>query len=226
MRQALPSYPDPIEASDQSKNYATVSLCCLSVTNPFRNKVIHYVTLNKWFDTFILVIICLNSLCMALDKEVDFVTNNMDKIDFIFLILYTCEMILKIIAMGFVMRPFSYLRDGWNIMDFVVVSLGWLENVIPALNNVSAIRVIRILRPLRTINKIPKMPSLVATIIKSLPVMFDVMVLFLFMVVMMGTVGTQLLGGHLLKRCAISDPLTNATLFDSDNNLKIDLNGT
>ena len=45
------------------------------------------------------------------------------------------------------------------------------------------------------------MSSLVATILNSLPIMFDVMVLFLFMLIMFGTIATQLLGGHLEKRC-------------------------
>jgi len=42
LKQALPPYPDAEEGqiSDNSKNYATVSLCCLSITNPFRNKII------------------------------------------------------------------------------------------------------------------------------------------------------------------------------------------
>jgi hypothetical protein len=31
--------------------------------------------------------------------------------------------------------------------------------------------------------------------------MFDVMVLFFFMLIMFGTIATQLLGGHLDKRC-------------------------
>ena len=85
-------------------------------------------------------------------------------------------------------------------MDFSVVVLGWLSNFLKS-GDISAIKVIRILRPLRTINQIPKMPSLVATIMKSLPIMFDVMVLFLFMMVMFGTIATQLLGGALEKRC-------------------------
>jgi len=45
------------------------------------------------------------------------------------------------------------------------------------------------------------MPSLVSTILKSLPIMFDVMVLFFFMLIMFGTIATQLLGGHLENRC-------------------------
>ena len=41
------------------------------------------------------------------------------------------------------------------------------------------------------------MPSLVKTIIKSIPVLVDVLVLFGFCLIFFGTVGTQLLGGHL-----------------------------
>jgi len=42
MKEALPPYPenDETNVNKEQKNYATVSLCCLSVTNPFRNKII------------------------------------------------------------------------------------------------------------------------------------------------------------------------------------------
>jgi hypothetical protein len=91
-------------------------------------------------------------------------------------------------------------------MDFSVVVLGWISSIINS-ENISAIKVIRILRPLRTINQIPNMSSLVATILNSLPIMFDVMVLFLFMLIMFGTIATQLLGGHLEKRCIYTNNL-------------------
>jgi len=110
------------------------------------------------------------------------------------------EMVFKIIAMGFVMRAHSYLRDSWNILDFVVVILGLISFVI-SVENVTAIRVFRLLRPLRTINSMPGMSSLVSTILNSLPIMFDIMVLFMFMLVMFGTIFTQLLGGKLENRC-------------------------
>ena len=51
MKEALPAYPDDDDEpndGDSQKNYATVSLCCLSVTNPFRNKIIQIVSVNPW----------------------------------------------------------------------------------------------------------------------------------------------------------------------------------
>ena len=126
-------------------------------------------------------------------------------------------MIFKIIAMGFVTREHSYLRDPWNKLDFVVVIMGWISILVKS-GDISAIKVIRILRPLRTINQIPNMSSLVATILNSLPVMFEVMVLFFFMLIMFGTIATQLLGGHLEKRCVALDPITgkNSSLLGDD----------
>ena len=190
---AFPAYPGAdIEATSsnvQQKNYATVSLCCLSVTNPFRNKIIQLVAINPWFDRLILFVIIVNCFFLALDQEVDIITNNTEHIDFVFLIIYTIEMVLKIIAQGFFMRAHSYLRDSWNILDFLVVILGWVSIKFSE-QNISAIRVIRILRPLRTINSMPGMSSLVSTILNSLPIMFDIMVLFSFMLIMFGTIAT------------------------------------
>jgi Ion transport protein len=147
------------------------------------------VTVNPWFDRVILTVIILNCVYLGLDNEIEIVSMYSDNIDFVFLIIYTIEMVLKIIAMGFFMLPHSYLRDAWNILDFSVVILGWISNFLSN-SNVSAIRVIRILRPLRTINSMPGMSGLVLTILNSLPIMFDILVLFIFMLIMFGTIAT------------------------------------
>ena len=46
--------------------------------------------------------------------------------EYVFLGVFTLEAILKIIAYGFVMHPGAYLRNGWNILDFVIVAVGWV----------------------------------------------------------------------------------------------------
>ena len=168
-----------------------MSLCCLSVTNPFRNKIIQLVAINPWFDRIILLVIFANCFFLAIDKEgFDELDAIADSIDLLFLGIYTVEMILKIIAMGFFMRAHSYLRDSWNVLDFVVVVLGLVSLVLSTKNDISVFRVFRILRPLRTINSIPGMGSLVSTILNSLPIMFDIMILFGFMLIMFGTIAS------------------------------------
>ena len=43
-----------------------------------------------------------------------------------FLGIFLVEAAMKIIALGFVCHEGSYLRYGWNIMDFVVVVTGYV----------------------------------------------------------------------------------------------------
>jgi hypothetical protein len=105
---------------NQTRNYASVSLCGCTVTNPIREFVIKIVT-NHWFDRTIILFILANSIVLALDDPFNpnvWFTNS----DYLFLSVFTVEMALKIIAMGFVMRPYSYLRDPWNIVSFKFVS--------------------------------------------------------------------------------------------------------
>jgi len=73
--------------------------------------------INPWFDRFILAVIFINSMLLAMYNEVDFVTKNSDLFDLLFLVIFSVETILKIIAMGFVSKPYSYLRDSWNVVS-------------------------------------------------------------------------------------------------------------
>jgi hypothetical protein len=111
----------------QNKKYATVSLCNCTVTNCFREKIIEIV-INKWFDYFILFVILLNCVGLSLDSnEPEFKKTKLARViniaDYVFLGIFTLEMVLKIIAMGLVMRPYSYLRDAWNIVSALSISL-------------------------------------------------------------------------------------------------------
>ena len=47
-----------------------------------------------------------------------------EKTEQYFLIIFTVEASLKILAMGLILHRGSYLRNMWNIMDFVVVVTG------------------------------------------------------------------------------------------------------
>ncbi len=41
-----------------------------------------------------------------------------NKIDYFFTAIFIAEMVLKIIAMGFIWHRRAYLRDAWNWLDF------------------------------------------------------------------------------------------------------------
>lgn len=47
-----------------------------------------------------------------------------EKSEMYFVIIYCIEAATKIMANGFVLHKDAYLRNGWNILDFVVVVVG------------------------------------------------------------------------------------------------------
>jgi hypothetical protein len=47
-----------------------------------------------------------------------------DTIDSVLSIVFAIEAAIKILGMGFIIHKFSYLRQGWNIMDFIIAITG------------------------------------------------------------------------------------------------------
>lgn len=45
----------------------------------------------------------------------------LEQADYVFTAVFATEMLLKIIDLGVLLHPGSYLREFWNIMDAVVV---------------------------------------------------------------------------------------------------------
>ncbi|KAK7880980.1 hypothetical protein WMY93_032375 [Mugilogobius chulae] len=68
--------------------------------------------------------------------------------------IYTFESLTKIVARGFAIDGFTFLRDPWNWLDFMVISMAYITEFVD-LGNVSALRTFRVLRALKTISVIP-----------------------------------------------------------------------
>ena len=104
------------------------SLFLLSETNLIRRLTKFII---EWppFEWTVLVTIIASCVVMALEEHLP----NGDKTNLAirlgvtesyFLGIFCVEMSLKIVALGFILHPKSYLRNIWNIMDFVVVVTG------------------------------------------------------------------------------------------------------
>lgn len=51
----------------------------------------------------------------------------------------------------------AYFRSKWNVLDFIVVVLGWVDAAGAGSSGATAVRALRVLRPLRAINKVPQL---------------------------------------------------------------------
>lgn len=59
-----------------------------------------------------------------------------ETVEYAFLIIFTIETFLKIIAYGLVMHQNSYVRNGWNLLDFVIVIVGWVRGAVAIIHSV------------------------------------------------------------------------------------------
>jgi voltage-dependent calcium channel N type alpha-1B len=87
-------------------------------------KGVHFLVAYKYFDIFIMLIICASSISLASEDPVDELSYRnviLNYIDYLFTAVFAIEMILKLIDLGVILHPGSYFRDFWNILDAIVV---------------------------------------------------------------------------------------------------------
>jgi hypothetical protein len=192
------------------------SLFCLPITGTFRQAIITVVE-HHWFDSFILFCIVINGILMTLEQhragqddptslegwKDDNMPNHVIGIigDYVLAIIFTIECGLKILAWGFVMGKKTYLRDAWNILDFIVVCSSLVElSPLPG-GNLSFLRLFRVLRPLRSLNRLPELKVLVKTCIGAVPRLGSVIALGLFIFLVFAIIGITLMPGIFYRRC-------------------------
>lgn len=130
------------------------ALLVLGPQNPLR-RVCAAIVANPGFDRFILLLISVSSLALALDNPLRDPSSRMaialDHVERVMTGLFFAEMVLKICAHGFLFMRGAYLRNIWNILDFVVVVISMVQlfNDSGNLESLRSLRTLRALRPLR-----------------------------------------------------------------------------
>uniref|UniRef100_A0A8B9TW65 Sodium channel protein n=1 Tax=Anas platyrhynchos TaxID=8839 RepID=A0A8B9TW65_ANAPL len=123
--------------------------------------------------------------------------------------IYTFESLIKILARGFCLEDFTFLRDPWNWLDFTVITFAYVTEFVN-LGNVSALRTFRVLRALKTISVIPGLKTIVGALIQSVKKLSDVMILTVFCLSVFALIGLQLFMGNLRNKC-LQWPPDNST---------------
>ena len=159
---------------------------------------------SAWFDNIITLVIAANCAVLAAydPSKPDSAPQNQasENSEAYFLAAFTIEMVLRVLADGFALHPGSYLRDAWNVLDFIVVVIGYLS-----LANLGAglgpVRTVRLLRPLRTVGRFPGLKAVVTSLIQAVAPLSDIFILWAFMLTLFGVVGVQLFEGRLRFHC-------------------------
>ncbi|XP_029034348.1 muscle calcium channel subunit alpha-1 isoform X8 [Osmia bicornis bicornis] len=185
------------------------ALFCLPLKNPVRKMCIDVV---EWkpFEWLILMTIFANCVALAVYTPYPFGDSNLtnqylEKIEYIFLVIFTVECVMKIIAYGFVAHPGAYLRNGWNILDFSIVVIGMVSTVLSILMkegfDVKALRAFRVLRPLRLVSGVPSLQVVLNSILRAMIPLLHIALLVLFVIIIYAIIGLELFSGKMHKTC-------------------------
>uniref|UniRef100_A0A8C2T0L3 Voltage-dependent L-type calcium channel subunit alpha n=1 Tax=Coturnix japonica TaxID=93934 RepID=A0A8C2T0L3_COTJA len=194
------------------------ALFCLTLQNPLRKACISIV---EWkpFEIIILLTIFANCVALAIylpmpEDDTNVANSSLEKFEYAFLIFFAIEAMLKIIAYGFLFHTDAYLRNGWNVLDFSIVSLGLVTMTLEQINakeggslggkggfDVKALRAFRVLRPLRLVSGVPSLQVVLNSIIKAMVPLLHIALLVLFMIIIYAIVGQELFKGKMHKTC-------------------------
>uniref|UniRef100_A0A6I8NBS2 Voltage-dependent N-type calcium channel subunit alpha n=1 Tax=Ornithorhynchus anatinus TaxID=9258 RepID=A0A6I8NBS2_ORNAN len=117
-----------------------------------------------------------------------------------FIGIFCFEAGIKIIALGFVFHKGSYLRNGWNVMDFVVVLTGILATAGTDFD-LRTLRAVRVLRPLKLVSGIPSLQVVLKSIMKAMVPLLQIGLLLFFAIVMFAIIGLEFYMGKFHKAC-------------------------
>jgi len=177
---------------------------------------------SKWFGNLIITVILVNSVLLGFTDYSQIERNPNSpyfgspitdgsptntivfKANNIFTYIFTAEMVLKIIAMGFFFGEGQmYLKDGWNILDFVVVVTSLIA-LLPSVPSVSIFRAFRVIRPLRNVSQLPGLRKLIKGFLKALPQLANVIFLLFFVFLVFSILGLTLFMGSLDSVCRLT----------------------
>uniref|UniRef100_A0A8C5S212 Ion transport domain-containing protein n=1 Tax=Laticauda laticaudata TaxID=8630 RepID=A0A8C5S212_LATLA len=157
------------------------------------------------FEYMILATIIANCIVLALEQHLPDgdktpMSERLDDTEPYFIGIFCFEAGIKIIALGFVFHKGSYLRNGWNVMDFVVVLTGILATAGTQFD-LRTLRAVRVLRPLKLVSGIPSLQVVLKSIMKAMVPLLQIGLLLFFAIVMFAIIGLEFYMGKFHKAC-------------------------
>ncbi|XP_053725700.1 calcium channel, voltage-dependent, N type, alpha 1B subunit, a isoform X11 [Synchiropus splendidus] len=167
--------------------------------------------ITEWppFEYMILATIIANCIVLALEQHLPALdktpmSERLEDTEPYFIGIFCFEAGIKIIALGFAFHKGSYLRNGWNVMDFVVVLTGILATV-GADFDLRTLRAVRVLRPLKLVSGIPSLQVVLKSIMKAMVPLLQIGLLLFFAILMFAIIGLDFYMGKFHRTCFRTD---------------------
>ncbi|XP_053247290.1 voltage-dependent R-type calcium channel subunit alpha-1E isoform X1 [Podarcis raffonei] len=165
------------------------------------------------FEYMILATIIANCIVLALEQHLPEddktpMSRRLEKTEPYFIGIFCFEAGIKIVALGFVFHKGSYLRNGWNVMDFIVVLSGILATAGTHFNthvDLRTLRAVRVLRPLKLVSGIPSLQIVLKSIMKAMVPLLQIGLLLFFAILMFAIIGLEFYSGKLHRACYVNN---------------------
>uniref|UniRef100_A0AAY4EXU7 Voltage-dependent L-type calcium channel subunit alpha n=1 Tax=Denticeps clupeoides TaxID=299321 RepID=A0AAY4EXU7_9TELE len=213
-------YSKPKKQASTAATRPPRALLCLTLKNPIRRACISIV---EWKPFEIIILMTIFANCVALAVYIPFpeddsnaTNSNLERVEYLFLIIFTVEAFLKVIAYGLLCHPNAYLRNGWNLLDFIIVVVGLFSAILEQATkveggtpiggkaagfDVKALRAFRVLRPLRLVSGVPSLQVVLNSIIKAMVPLLHIALLVLFVIIIYAIIGLELFMGKMHRTC-------------------------
>uniref|UniRef100_A0A8C8SR22 Voltage-dependent P/Q-type calcium channel subunit alpha n=1 Tax=Pelusios castaneus TaxID=367368 RepID=A0A8C8SR22_9SAUR len=161
--------------------------------------------ITEWPYPFCGATIIANCIVLALeqhlpDEDKTPMSERLDDTEPYFIGIFCFEAGIKIIALGFAFHKGSYLRNGWNVMDFVVVLTGILAKVGSDFD-LRTLRAVRVLRPLKLVSGIPSLQVVLKSIMKAMIPLLQIGLLLFFAILIFAIIGLEFYMGKFHTTC-------------------------
>uniref|UniRef100_A0A1S4H3K3 Ca_chan_IQ domain-containing protein n=1 Tax=Anopheles gambiae TaxID=7165 RepID=A0A1S4H3K3_ANOGA len=178
------------------------ALFILSNTNRFR-QFCHWLCNHTVFGNIILLCIMLSSVMLAAEDPLNANSERnqiLNKFDFFFTAVFAIELILKVIAYGFILHKGAFCRSAFNLLDLLVVSVSLVsmlfrQVISGTISVVKILRVLRVLRPLRAINRAKGLKHVVQCVIVAVKTIGNIVLVTFLLQFMFAVIGVQLFKG-------------------------------
>ncbi len=143
---------------------------------------------HKRFQLFVIWVIVVNAITLGLETSpvvLRAVGGLLHVADHVMLYIFTVELALRLDAHGW-----RFVRDPWNVFDFVIVAI----SLLPTSGPFSVLRALRILRALRLISAVPSMRRVVSGLLAAVPGMASIGALLGLIIYVAAVMATKLFG--------------------------------
>ncbi|XP_056264693.1 voltage-dependent T-type calcium channel subunit alpha-1I-like [Pseudoliparis swirei] len=154
---------------------------------------------STWLEYVSILFVFLNCMSLGMSEPGPEKSYTFEIVDTLVVAFFLIEMLIKILAMGFLDCPGSYVQNKWNTFD-VFINVGELLSY--SMQHLGFdMTMFQVLGPMRLISRVASMRDVMSVLMGILPVLVNVLLLYMFVIEIFAVMGVQLWAGQLRNRC-------------------------